>query len=166
MAAIDPATILRVPGVLSADGTPLGPIKDAVFIPNIKYGANTAEEYGNVPVEIYNLGSTAVFMAVLRSFDADAVAAVFPGTSATPLYSVVATESPTTNSRPGSSLDTEAVELVFTPDASAHPGITIHHAIPLIDEQARIAYSWGTEWGIPVVFAAVPDSTGNMWEIS
>jgi len=144
--------VLFVPGKLTFKGTDLGPIKDSVFIPNIKTGLITAEEYGHHPVDHINIGSSAVFKCILRS--ENSFSNLFPSTA--PYVN-------TGSGQPGKSLAAKAGELVYVPDSATHPGVIIYNAVPLVDDRSMISFGWSIEWGLPVFWHAIPDSTGRTW---
>ena len=72
MATPSAADALRVAGQLEFDGTVLGLVRDARFLPNIRTRDNHAEEWGGATVETIYAGESPVLLAVLMSWDAGA----------------------------------------------------------------------------------------------
>lgn len=158
MASINPASVLSgVPGTVTFNGLGLGAVKICEFRPNIRTGLITAEEYGNVPVEHINIGSSGVFSCILRTYDAAVYAAIFPS---------ISPNVTTGNGQPGKSLSSKSGVLLFTPDAPSHPSVKFWEAIPLVDDTMAIGMGWNTEWGVPAIFHSIPDSQGRLWTVS
>lgn len=157
-------------------GTELGLVRDAELSLNVKTKEVTAEEWGGTPVEVVYGGERAVFAAVLRDYDKDAVQQIFPDTAfATPAVSPNAQSlfryrpASTTSelSRPGRLLSTKSFKLLFAPDAAdSHPFMVMYKAIPHVEAAVKLQFSLGEEFGIAVAFVGVPDLSkdGKVYE--
>lgn len=130
-------------------------------------GEVTAEEYHGIPVEVIEGGERVVVGALLREYDADAISTLFPGTSTGTKTGkpVVARTFTTLRGGLGSA---RSVALVFSPeDTEARPALYLPRAVPLLAEQASLSYSISREWGVPVMFLALPDgsASGRIYQI-
>lgn len=158
MSTPSPVNILKnVPGSITFQGVGIGPVLAAEFRPNIKTGLITAEEFGNQPVNLINVGSAATFSAVLRGYNSAVYASIFPSTQ------------PNVKSgggRPGLSLSSKGGVLIFTPDASSHPSVTLYNAVPLVDDTAviRLAGWSDDDYGVQVIWIGLPDSSGRTFD--
>lgn len=156
MAAPSIGSVICVRGTLSFNGTVLGLLRDMVFEPNPTSRRIYAEEWGTNVDAVYT-GDRPMFKGVLRYPDADAMSLIPPAAAFSFAYNQ-------TTSRPGALLSTRAGVLLFTPTAStAHPGIKLYNALPMIDEAAAIQNSLGEEYGLAVAFLGTPDSQGRVY---
>ena len=160
MAAPSSASIIRVPGTIKWNGTELGTVRDKEFIPNFRARQIWAEEFGCVTDVIYG-GEMCLFKAVSRYPDSAMIANMFPNASGT-------TWSFDVNSsvRAGKSLGSAAGVLLFTPRYSGHPSITLHNAIPALDEAFRLQLSLGEEYGTAMVWYGTPDTNGQVYTVA
>jgi len=154
-------------------GTAMGEIREGGLAFNPEFEALTAEEYGGTTVDFVQRGPSASFGAVLREFDADALAAIFPNiatgaASGRPIVRgrVFDTTTGSTPVQPGALASDRAVSLVVSPRATdEHPAIYIPNAIPLLDEAATMQINIGIEVGFAVLFHAIPNSDGRLYDI-
>jgi hypothetical protein len=151
----DASEIIRAPGSLEFGSTTLGTVRNKEFIPEPVLHPIIAEELGAYSDIIY-CGETVMFRGVLRKFTEDA-AAIFSPASGTFAFST---------SDVGTALYANADELVFTPDASGHPTITLKKAIPAVDVAARIQLSLGAEAGLAFAFWGLPDGNGSVYTVT
>lgn len=148
-------------------GTPLGVTRANVFRPGVKTRLHPAEEFGGITVEATQYGQVPVFGAVLRSWDADALALLFPSA---PVGSVsqerVATHNVVTASvRPGYRMSAKTFKLLWAPEDTVQGrALIIYAAIPSVDESAEMALSMSEEFGFGVLFHATPDAAGRVYE--
>mgnify|MGYP001587224098 CR=1 FL=1 len=143
-------------------GTGLGVKRAASLEPNQVYGVVKGEEYGGERVEVLDLGGEGwTLSAILRGYDDQAVALLFPNVATGTVSQHAVVTAPGTN-RPGRLLAASGIVLVFTPDSpDHHPMVILHRAVALLTEQARMALSWGEPFEIPVMFAALRNSSGR-----
>ncbi len=177
MAARDPNTILRLRGRLSSGattiandfphgGTALGDVRDLAFHPNIRTFPIPAEEHGMAITQGIYEGTDAVFVAVLRSFDSDAIAAIFPDSFAGAVSGERVIRGETDTIPSGRMLAQDAITLLFTPESPEHhPFILIHNALPVVDSAQVLQLHAGTELGMLVSFMAMPNTAGQMWQV-
>ena len=175
MATARARDVLKIPGKLVKDptdlaaaypygGTELGLYRSVVFNPGMSYRPILAEEHAMAAVEVL-VGEMAPTVAcTLRSYDDDAIAAIFPqqaagGTSGHKVISWKATGT----GRAGTRVSQSSMKLLFVPNAPIrHPAIYIPDAMPAIAEDASVALSSGSEWGVNIVFHCRPDATDRL----
>ena len=154
MAAPATASIIRVPGILSWNGTQIGTTRDQELVLDWKVKSIWDEFAGALRNEIY-CGAEATFKAVLRYPDTDAIAAVFPDVSGASFRI-----RPTAGTRAGTSIT--AGVMLWTPLASAaHPAVRLWQALPRPDIAARIQFRLDQEWGLAVAFRGAFDTSGR-----
>lgn len=146
-------------------GTELGFIQDTFVEPTQVTVPVRAEEWGNVVVDTIDGGRGYILGANVRGGDDDAMSTFFPKTvvgSATGRRNI--RETTTGAPRAGSLGSARTVDLVFAPDdLRNHRMVQIPRAIPLIDESASLAHQLSTEQIIGVLFMAIPDATGALY---
>ena len=129
----------------------------------------TAEEWGQVPVEAVYAGESAVFAAVLREWDNDALSNIFPNTGTGTVSAdrtILGRSSGVGVNRAGYLLSNKSFILLFSPKAvDRHPMVLVRKAVPMVDEAATLSLSLAEEFGIGVVFHAIPDSSGRLYDI-
>lgn len=172
MAAIDLTGILRMPGELIVNvtdltiaapygGTRLGLVQDLVV--EIEQGAVEirTEEFGVEVVEVVDGNRAWRLAAALRSYDRDAINAVFPSTlSGSETAQRVITDG--TDARAGRRGSARAVPLLFAPDdPQRRPAILLHRAIPFPAAAAELTLDLDQEAMIGVVFRAIRHVTNN-----
>lgn len=172
--------VLRIPGRIVINptnlasafphgGTEMGLTRDAEMRFGISTSLVTAEEWGQAPVESVYTGESAVFAAVLREWDNDAIDNIFPntGTGATSGdRSILGRVSGGSFNRAGYLLSNKSFILLFSPKAvDRHPMVLVRKAIPMVEETSLMRLSLAEEFGIGVVFQAIPNSTGQVYDI-
>tara|TARA_R100000963_G_C4642949_1_gene106666 strand:- start:1589 stop:2155 length:567 start_codon:yes stop_codon:yes gene_type:complete len=172
--------VLRIPGRLvinptdiTADfphgGTEMGLTRDAEMRLGISTSLVTAEEWGQVPVEAVYAGESAVFAAVLREWDNDAISNIFPNTGTGTISgdrTILGRSSGGSVNRAGYLLSNKSFILLFSPKAiDRHPMVIVRKAVPMVNETASLSLSLAEEFGIGVVFHAIPDSSGRLYDI-
>lgn len=175
MATRSVRNVIRAPGKLIKDptnlsaadpygGTELGVVRNLVFRPGHETEESLGEEFGRV-VAATLVAERAVFACVLRSWDNDMLAAVFPNTAAPTkgrFRLVHGRASGGSFNRAGYALDSLAFKLLFVPFAvEEHPALIMYNAVPMVDESAEIQMSIGAEYGLALMFKATPDATGR-----
>jgi len=182
MADASVADVMRIPGRLYAEpsdinadppfgtGTALGLVRDAEFRLHVRTGIVTAEEWGSVAVEAVYAGESAVLACVLREWDDDAIGDIFPNIStssfSTADKSILGRVSGAGVNRAGHLLSSQSIVLFFAPLAiDRHPCIIGRKAVPMVEESAMLSMSLAEEFGIGVVWNAIPDSSGRTYDI-
>lgn len=176
MTAPNPANLLRVPGRLSHSpsslgtyphgGTALG-LASVTFRPRESVFVQTAVEWGGIPVELIDQGPAWTLDAMMREWDADSLAALFPcyaaGRSGGPILKYTADS---TVHRAGRKVGTTLGKVVvFTPDSPAeHPWLILRRAVPAIQETAEMAMRANTTVTLPVRWYATPDGNRDVFD--
>ena len=176
MTAPNLAALLRVPGRLIVSptdflaaspygGTILGMVRGVEVRMDIRSNLVTAEEWGGVTTEVVYAGETVVLAAILREWDSDAVASVFPyAASGAATGRRVASQTVDAGTRAGTRRT--AAGIVFAPlAADAHPWVYFPAAIPLLDQSVRFGLGLDQEAGFGAVWHAVPDDSGRVYQI-
>lgn len=144
-------------------GTALGLVR----APELRVRAAThvvrAEEHGGIPVDAVYAGEEYLVGAVLSGWDKDALTAVFLDTvaGATTGRMIVRSRPNTDDVRAGTLVSSKAGILYFSPFAAQHPGVLVYKALPMLVEQTTWSFNLAEEFGIAVVWLAVPDDDGN-----
>tara|TARA_B100000686_G_scaffold145595_1_gene153091 strand:- start:939 stop:1505 length:567 start_codon:yes stop_codon:yes gene_type:complete len=172
--------VLRIPGKLVINptdinaayphgGTEMGLTRDSQMRFGIKTSLVHAEEWGNQPVESVYCGESAVFAAVLREWDNDAISNIFPnvGTGAVSGdKTILGRVAGAGVNRAGYLLSNKSFVLLFSPKSvDRHPMVIIRKAIPMVEEASMLQLSLAEEMGIGVVFQAIPDSSDRLYDI-
>ena len=172
--------VLRVPGKLVINptditaafphgGTELGLTRDSEMRFGIKTELVHAEEWGNQPVESVYCGESAVFAAVLREWDNDALSNIFPNTgtgSVSGDKTILGRVDGVGVNRAGYLLSGKSFILLFSPKSvDRHPMVIIRKAIPMVEESSLLQLSLAEELGIAVVFQAIPDSSDRLYDV-
>lgn len=180
MATANPRNIRRFRGRLAWNptdlttafphgGTELGEIRDSIFTFGIQSEEIRAEEWSNVPVEYVYDGSHGALAAVLRSFDDDAISAIFPDTptGATTGKQIIRGAVSGSGVTLGGKLlsDLSGILAVSPHSPETEEFLVLYNAIPLVDARAQLQYSAGTDVGMAVVFRAAPDASFRQWNI-
>lgn len=147
-------------------GTELGYAREITLIPSQVTTFIRGEEFGQTIVEAIEGGRSWVLGANLRGWDDDAIDTFFPGTAlGTTTGRRYITET-TTSPQPGALLSSRAIELLFVPDdTDNYPIILFRRALPLVEEAAELAFALRSEFTIPVMFIAIPDTDGKIIDI-
>ena len=166
-----PGKLVHTPTTLSGafpyGGTGLGVCTSISVLPVQLHAPITAEEYGGVQTDAVYGGEQMRLIATLREFDADSLAAIFP------CYAAGTAGGPTLvgdvdgSARAGSRLGSLAKILLFAPDSpdAGGPWFLARRALPLVAETAQMALRGNETWGVPVVWALTPDSSGRQFSI-
>ena len=180
MGALDVRTIRRVPGRLAYGctdltaawphgGTGLGAVRGIMLR---RYSASfpvTIEAYGGIPVEYLEAGEAWGIAARVRTDDDDAISTLFPNTAVGTTTQHRVVSAPGTV-KAGAWASAREVVLVFTPEGATHaqsatapdveaPFVILYRALPMLAEQAEIAFHRTDDLGIPALFMGIPHST-------
>lgn len=171
----DPRNITSIPGRLVINptsltsaypggGTGLGIVQDIELHLEQPYKMVMAEEFGGQAVEGTIAREGCVLGAIIRSWDKDALQRLFPNTtlgSTTQKRKVAAPGS----IRPGEKLSDRSVVLVFWPDdTDRHPFFVMRRALPCVKETADVALRIDQEYGIPVLFVGIQDTSQRLYD--
>lgn len=178
MASPSPSQALKVPGRLCINptnlsavyphgGTAMGLVKGSAFQPRLQYHPITGEERGGAMVDAISAGHEGVFVAVLDAWDKDAVIATFLNAAAgsTTGRAVWKMNESTDGVRAGALASGQSAALYFSPIADQHPGVLFYKAIPMPDAQSALPFSLSERFGVPMVWRAVGDDDGDVWEV-
>lgn len=158
MSAPDVRNILRVGGHLSSGGTWLGLSHTIECRVTQRVKQILAEEWGQQPAGVVYCGETWLIAAALRTFDADALGKLFPGASGGGVsWNVLSGTRPGTRREPS--------PITFVPRVSSHPSITFPAAVGLPDASAKFTLSLDSELSFGMVFLAMPDDSGDVYEV-
>lgn len=175
MAASNPRDILTIPGRLvmnpsslltsyPGSGTGLGIVQDIIITLEQPYKSIQAEEFGGQTVEGMISREGCVLGAILRSWDRDALAKLFPNTTVTSTSERRKISAPG-SVRPGEKLSDRSCVLVFWPDdTDRHPFFVMRRALPCIKETADISMRMDQEYGIPVIFFGIQDTSSRLYD--
>lgn len=166
--------IVKIPGRLSMNpvdittvyphgGTALGIVKRVAVKTETRYNFVTAEEFGGERVEGAAIYNGIVLAAILHSYDADMIGKVFANTTtgATSGKPVIAEPSTV---RAGNRLSDRSCVLCFTPDdEDRHPMLIMRRALPAIEETTELVQRLDEEWGLPVVFYGIRDTSARLY---
>ena len=172
MASSDPRAALRNPGRLIKSptdlsaaspygGTDLGLIHRVRWRDGFRSRGVGAEEYGGVEVEFIVYREACALVAVLRGWDADALAAAFPGvTTGSGSGRAVYSQSHDVQAQSaGARLADRAHVLLFAPLAAAeHPAVLIYNAVPVPEAAAEVQFSLDAEMDRAVAWRGIPNS--------
>ena len=155
MAAPDVDKVQGTAGTVTFAGTAIGVLHDIHLVPIQRLFPNTAEEYGGLTVEEYEMGRDWVLTGTARGKDADMLDAIFEASSGGSIAE-------TLSNNKGKALSARSGSLVFTPRDTALTGFTLHRALPRVRETTRIPFSVHDRVSFAVVFCAIPDSSGDI----
>ncbi len=174
MSAPNVRNILRMPGRLvknptnlAADyphgGTELGVVRDIVWKIGTKTEDLIAEEFGT-PVSVIVTQEIAVVACVLRSWDNDMITSVFRNiqTSVQGDVGIKGAVNGSGINRTGYDMVNKGMKLLFSPIAvDHHRHLLLYNAVPMTDESAELQMSIAEEFGMSLMFKALPDSNGR-----
>jgi len=163
MAAPFAKPVQFVRGVLSFGGTQLGATRAHVYRPGHRQESIPAWEFGGSPADKLWMGAIPVFLAVLRTFDYDAVNLIFPSTEVSGgRRRILHKVNDNSAARSGSVLLSSMADvLLWTPEKTTdQQAIKMYAAIPEIEATAEFQFSPLAEFGMPVVFTALPYTDG------
>lgn len=164
-------------------GTEMGLCRSAAFVWGIKYAPIQCEEFGGIATEFMYLSETAVLSAVLREYDDDMIKTVFhssnEGMNGTTGKKVTVSGKPVVraglsskvatsgigNTYPGQIVSALHKSILFVPDDTEnHEFLLMYNAMPMVQEASDMKMT-AAEWAeVGVVFHAIPDSTGKLYE--
>lgn len=151
-------------------GTAIGLAREIIFYPGTKTDLATAEEWGGVVTKAYYAGEKPYLAAVLREFDADALNAIFPNTTAGAVSQdrfIRFTPGTSGQNRPGYDLTGKVVKLLAAPiSQNHHLGVLIWYAIPAMSETMQLRLSLSEEIGLGVVWYAGLNSGNQCYMIA
>ena len=179
MAARDPLTALKGSGYLVKDptdlsaatpfgGTLLGTTSEHAWNPNFQHEQVLTEEWGATPTEVIYLGEAPVFAAALRSYDADALALLFPltATGASSGRKVLKHDVGAAATRAGTKLSAVAHKMIFVPESvRTQPAVYFPNAVPIISGDAALRLRREVIGSIGCMWIAMPDSDGRTHEV-
>jgi len=171
MGTAAPQGILRIPGRLCIGptsvatafphgGTALGSVKTMALMYQRGEFPLRSRALGIIKDVLYT-GEQWRFACALRTWDDDALDAVFPFTTqgATSLRELVKQHH--TSHRAGQLGSAVAVALLFSADDPLNqPSCYMPRAIPMFERQIRLALDLSEEHVVPVVFLAIPPASG------
>jgi len=134
-------------------GTALGLASEVRLTPIQRSFVATAEEYGGATVEEYDMGRDWVLSCLVRGFDADMLAVVFPSVSTGVVTEALAQSK-------GAALSARSGVLVLSPRDPTHYGFVLRRALPRVRESARIPFSLHERASFAAIFRAIPSSGG------
>lgn len=139
-------------------GKQLGLVADVFTLPPLGVIELPAEEDGASARYVY-IGGDALAGALLTTFDADAVAALFPGAGlgpAGPNQGPIVTY-PARVGQPA----IEVTNLLHVPTNPEHNAWFMPFAVPALDDQTRLRYSHRRWLNYPVIFRSRADAQGR-----
>ena len=140
-------------------GTILGATRAHVFAPNQRTFEHRSPTYG-VTVDELDLGMSAVFTAILRGWDEDAIAAIFPIYATTGGRNQVYFDTTHSTGAAGTWVSQYAFPLLFAPlNPTTHKAIYFYAALPRLRQTAEMAMQANAPMEIPVMFTAAPAVT-------
>lgn len=135
-------------------GTALGLVANVALMPIERRFLNTAEEYGGMVVEEYDMGRDWLMSCSVRGFDAALLNFMFPNVT-----SGGVTETLTQNR--GAAMSARSGVLLFAPRDSTHYGFILYRALPRVKESGRMPFSVHERTSFAAIFRAIPDSAGR-----
>ena len=173
MALPDLSRIQRIPGRLVQDptdftapaaypygGTSLGSAKGVHARWTVVMTPVRAAAFGTVKNMLY-AGESVIMVAALRTHDEDAVSAIFTRVATGGVTGRGVVEHHHSSYRAGQLQASRAIKICHVPDDPlSQPALYLRLAIPMLEEQARIMRSMRDETVYPVVFQAIPPSSG------
>ena len=168
--------ILSVPGRLYLNPTTLltphtttselclGVVHEVYIRIDQQYSWITAEEYGGERVEGMLAHDGCAIGFILRSWDRDAMARLFPNTAQGATTGKRRVVAPGTV-RPGEPLSDRSIKLAFCPDdLDNHPAFLMRRALPAIQETADVAMRLDQEFGVPAIFYGIRDTSNRLYD--
>ena len=140
----------------------MGVISSGRFVFGLTNTEIRLEEFNSSVFDIIQNPETAALVGVLRSFDKDAIAKVFP--------------TPATGSGTGDTYvnaknegfpyrpTTKSFVLLFAPKEPSHPFIVFYNAVPMVREAGEVRLSAGSDMQMGIAFRALPDSTNRLYQ--
>ena len=123
------------------------------------------EHQGGANNDVVYSGESVVIQCVLRGWDADAIAAVNPNTSASG-STIDSLVSGSGKNRPGYTMGNQSMVLLFEPDDTTNNRmILFRKCVALPKASMEVQMKMKIEAVIAAVFYAVPDSSGRVAHI-
>ena len=145
-------------------GTALGSVRDVIFRPRAKTGFVTAEEFGGETIEAVQGGESPFLACILRGMDNDMISRVWPNSAAGSVSTDRVISAPGSNA-PGRKRSDDSFALLFSPNDTANGrALIIFKALPIIIEDADIVFHKREESGVSVVFRAIRNSNGKLYQ--
>ena len=144
-------------------GTELGVVKQVRFRYGYKTWKTTGEEWGGATTAVGYAGEEPYLMAVLREFDDDLLQKIFPNTSAGVKSQKRVVRGQVVGTIRAGEVRT-GFKLLYAAESPTHPSILLYNAIASLEDTSELTLSFGEELGTVVVFDALPDSDGNMYD--
>lgn len=180
MAAPNAKNVRFIPGKLVKDptnlgttypygGTELGLTTAILFKPGVRSRIHFAEEFGGAHIENTFVGELVMLSLVLRGFDPDALARVFPNVSTGTITGKPGIDGRVSSGSnlPGYRMSNKAFKLLWVPDDLVDTeALIIYNAIPGVEETAALAMSVSEEFGTPVFFLGAPDTTKRVYKLA
>lgn len=176
MSSFNVRDILSVPGRLYLNPTDLtnphtntptlclGVVHEVSIVLDQKYLWITAEEYGGEKVEGLLAQDGCAIGFVLRSWDRDMMAKLFPNTVAGETTGKRRVVSPSTI-RVGEPLSNRSCVLAFCPDDyENHPTFLMRRALPALKETAEVAMRLDQEFDLPAIFYGIRDTSNRLYD--
>jgi hypothetical protein len=175
MATARQDNVLRIPGRLIAaptnlntdfpfGGTELGMASDVIWRPNLRRLEIRGEEYGGEITDIVKTGQAPQLGAFVRGFDPDMIQKVFEGSSESTKSGKPIVDYPT-DAAPGTLASATGFVLLYAPfNTEEHPGILLYNAVALLEEVAEMRLSRKAEFGVPVLFYGLRDSSNRVYQ--
>jgi hypothetical protein len=157
-----------VSGSFPHGGTELGIVRAIEFVPEVQTQEIIAEEWGGARVEDVMLGERAILVGILRTYDADALASLFPNTAAGAGGRLINGRVKGTVKAGERIGPARSVKLLFVANAPTRdPSLLIYRALPRVDSSARLGLVLSAEWGLPFAFEATPDdnAAGRIYQM-
>lgn len=146
-------------------GTRLGLVQAVALKYSLEGAPVTAEEYGGEVVEeIHQVQEVSVSM-VMRGWDRDALAAVFPGVSFSAGGDPVI-QSPTAAFEPGDLMTSRGQKLLLVPEDPASPGWILYRAIPYPEASGVVEFSHVRGLSFLATFHGLRDVAGRTIRIA
>ena len=174
MAASDVRNALKVNGKICWDptdlttafphgGTALGLVRGSALRVRTSNHVLRAEEWGGVAVDAVYMAEEYVFACILSGWDTDAVTTLQRDQTAGAATArrVLRSRLQNEDTRVGKLVSTNSGKLYFSPIAAQHPGVLFRCALPMPEESGTWSFNLSEEFGVPMVFLAAPDSTGE-----
>lgn len=178
MTTPNPRNILKIPGRLVANptdlsaayphgGTELGVVRDVVINFGVQVDFPIAEEF-KAPIAAILQAENPVLACVLRSWDDAMLSRIWHNieTSAFGEVGIHGAVSGSGIKRAGTNLASRAIKLFFSPHAvDQHRAIFLYQAVPLPAETSELQLSIGREFGMALMFRALPDHLGRTYAV-
>jgi hypothetical protein len=144
-------------------GTELGLARNVVFRFGIVTYTIRAEEWGGVAAGVLNCGSRGELTAVLREWNASAIATLFPGYALGASGAATIADDVNAAARAGALVSGAKILVAPYLSDDVQPAILLYNALPRPDRAAALVASRKTEAGPAVAWDAAPDASGRTY---